>query len=180
MTTILREPTKFWSIETDRLSISEFGTDDAGFILELLNEPDFIKNIADRGVRDLAGAESYLLDGPLKSYTTHGFGLYKVALKPSGETIGMCGLIRRDSLDFPDLGYAFLAMHHRRGYASEAGAAVLDEARRERGIGRVVAITTLDNDGWIRVLENLGFRNEGVVIEMPDYDTPSRYFVNDP
>lgn len=169
-----------WTIETDRLSISEFSLEDAGFILELLNEPDFIRNIADRGVRDVDAAEAYLRDGPLKSYATHGFGLYKVVLKPGGETIGMCGLIRRDSLDFPDLGYAFLATHHRRGYASEAGAAVLDDARRRLDVGRVVAITTLDNAGSIRVLQNLGFRDDGVVIELPDYDTPSRYFINDP
>ena len=168
------------TIETDRLSISEFSREDAAFILELLNEPDFIRNIADKGVRDVDAAEAYLLDGPLKSYTAHGFGLYKVALKPGGETIGMCGLIRRDSLDFPDLGYAFLAKHHRRGYASEAGAAVLDDARKRRGVGRVVAITTLDNAGSIRVLEHLGFRDEGTLIELPDYDTPSRYFINDP
>jgi RimJ/RimL family protein N-acetyltransferase len=167
------------AIETERLSISEFALDDAPFIIELLNEPDFIRYIADRGVRDIVGAEKYLSDGPLKSYAAHGYGLYKVALKASGEPLGMCGLIRRDTLDFPDLGYAFLARHYRRGYASEAGAAVLDHARAEQNVGRVVAITSLDNDGSIRVLENLGFRPEGV-IDVPGYDTPSRYFVNDP
>ncbi|APG03665.1 hypothetical protein BJI69_06940 [Luteibacter rhizovicinus DSM 16549] len=167
------------AIETERLSISEFGLDDAPFINELLNEPDFIRHIADRGVRDTAGAEKYLSDGPLKSYAAHGYGLYKVALKASGESLGMCGLIRRDTLDFPDLGYAFLARHYRRGYASEAGAAVLAHARAQRNVGRVVAITSLDNDGSIRVLENLGFRPEGI-IDVPGYDTPSRYFVNDP
>jgi len=169
-----------WTIETDRLSISEFNLEDATFILELLNESDFIQNIADRGVRDVEAAEAYLRDGPLKSYATHGFGLYKVVLKPGGETIGMCGLIRRDSLDFPDLGYAFLARHHRCGYATEAGIAVLDDARRRGGVGRVVAITSLDNAGSMRVLENLGFCEDGDVIELPDYDTPSRYFINDP
>jgi RimJ/RimL family protein N-acetyltransferase len=167
------------AIETERLSISEFALDDASFIIELLNEPDFIRHIADRGVRDIAGAEKYLSDGPLKSYAAHGYGLYKVALKASGEPLGMCGLIRRDTLDFPDLGYAFLARHYRRGYASEAGAAVLAHARAEQSVGTVVAITSLDNDGSIRVLENLGFRTEGI-IDVPGYDTPSRYFVNDP
>ncbi|HVI54023.1 MAG TPA: GNAT family N-acetyltransferase [Luteibacter sp.] len=167
------------AIETDRLVIDEFGLGDAPFILELLNEPDFIKYIADKGVRDVAGAELYLSDGPLKSYAKHGFGLYKVTLKSDGAPIGMCGLIRRDTLAFPDLGYAYLASHHRRGYASEAGAAVLGHARGRRQVERVVAITSLDNDGSIRVLENLGFRDEGV-IDIPGYDTPSRYFVNDP
>lgn len=167
------------AIETERLCISEFVPADAPFIIELLNEPDFIRHIADRGVRDIVGAEKYLSDGPLKSYAAHGYGLYKVALKASGEPLGMCGLIRRDTLDFPDLGYAFLARHYRRGYASEAGAAVLSHARAEQNVTTVVAITSLDNDGSIRVLENLGFRPEGV-IDVPGYDTPSRYFVNNP
>ena len=56
-------------IETERLSITEFGLEDAAFVLELLNEPDFIRYIADRGVRDVAGAQKYLLDGPLTNYT---------------------------------------------------------------------------------------------------------------
>jgi len=167
------------TIETERLSISEFALGDAPFIIELLNEPDFIRHIADRGVRDVAAAEKYLSDGPLTSYAAHGYGLYKVALKASGEPLGMCGLIRRETLDFPDLGYAFLSRHYRKGYASEAGVAVLAHARAEQGVSTVVAITSLDNDGSIRVLENLGFRPEGV-IDVPGYDTPSRYFVNDP
>lgn len=167
------------ALETERLSISEFALDDAPFIIELLNEPDFIRHIADRGVRDIAGAKKYLSDGPLKSYAAYGYGLYKVALTSSGEPLGMCGLIRRDTLDFPDLGYAFLARHYRRGYASEAGAAVIAYARAEQNVTTVVAITSLDNEGSIRVLENLGFRSEGI-IDVPGYDTPSRYFVNDP
>lgn len=166
-------------LETDRLHISLFTLDDASFILELLNEPDFIRNIADKGVRDIAGAEAYLRNGPLLSYAKHGFGLYKVTLKQSDEPIGMCGLLRRDSLDCPDLGYAFLARHHRRGYASESGAVVLDHARRQLSVGRVAAITALDNVGSIRVLENLGFQYQSV-IELPDHSTPSRYFVNEP
>jgi len=166
-------------IETERLSITEFGLEDASFVLELLNEPDFIRYIADRGVRDVAGAQKYLLDGPLTNYTKHGFGLYRVALKAGGEPVGMSGLIRRDTLDFPDLGYAFLSRHYRRGYATEAGAAVIAHARKHRNVERVVAITSLDNEGSIRVLENLGFRDDGV-IDVPGYDTPSRYFINDP
>lgn len=166
-------------IQTDRLSITPLSEEDANFIVALLNEPDFIRNIADKGVRDIDGATAYLRDGPLLSYARHGFGMYKVSLKANDEPIGMCGLIRRDVLDYPDLGYAFLAKHHRRGYASEAGAAVVDHARRRLTLGRLAAITSLENPGSVRVLENLGFRDEGV-LELPGYDTPSRYFVNDP
>lgn len=164
--------------ETERLRVDYFTLDDASFILELLNEPDFIQNIADKGVRDIAGAEGYLRDGPLASYAKHGHGLYKVMLKHSGEPIGMCGLIRRDILEDPDLGYAFLKRHHGQGYASESCAAVLDRGRRQLNIGRIVAITAPQNVGSMRVLEKLGFRYESErrLFE----DRPSSYFICDP
>jgi [ribosomal protein S5]-alanine N-acetyltransferase len=164
--------------ETERLRLDDFVLDDAGFILELLNEPDFIKNIADKGVRDIAGAEAYLRDGPLAMYAKHGHGLYKVSLKQSGEAIGMCGLIRRDTLDYPDLGYAFLQRHGGRGYASESGAAVLERARLQLSMQRIVAITAPDNAASIHVLQKLGFRFDAQLV-LPGYDQPSRYYICD-
>jgi [ribosomal protein S5]-alanine N-acetyltransferase len=164
--------------DTTRLRIDYFTLDDANFALELLNEPDFIKNIADKGVRDLAGAEAYLRDGPIAMYAEHGYGLYKVSLKQSGEAIGMCGLVRRDGLDYPDLGYAFLKRHHGRGYAVESAAAVLERARQQLNIGRIVAVTELENATSIRVLEKLGFRFDAK-ITMPGHDQLIRYFVCD-
>lgn len=81
---------------------------DAEFILELLNEPSFIQNIGDRNVRTLADAEKYLENGAMVSYAKNGFGLLAVTLTETGETIGMCGLIKRDALEDVDIGYAFL------------------------------------------------------------------------
>jgi [ribosomal protein S5]-alanine N-acetyltransferase len=164
--------------ETERLRFDYLTLDDARLTLELLNEPEYIRNIADKGVRDIAGAQAYLRDGALASYAKHGHGLYKVMLKDSGEAIGMCGLIRRDILEDPDLGYAYLQRHHGKGYASEAGAAVLEHGRRQLHIGRVVAITTPQNTGSIRVLEKLGFRYE---CERSLFaDRISSYFICDP
>ncbi|GLQ98252.1 GNAT family N-acetyltransferase [Dyella mobilis] len=164
--------------ETQRLRIDYASLDDAGFILELLNEPDFIRNIADKGVRDIAGAEAYLRDGPLAMYAKHGHGLLRVSLKQTGEVIGMSGLIRRDTLDYPDLGYAFLQRHHGHGYASEAGAAVLERARQQLKIGRIVAIASPENTASHRVLEKLGFRFDAE-IALPGHDGPSSYFICD-
>jgi [ribosomal protein S5]-alanine N-acetyltransferase len=164
--------------ETARLRFDYVTLDDAAFALELLNEPVYIQNIADKGVRDIAGAEAYLRDGAIASYAKHGHGLYKVTLKETGEPIGMCGLIRREILEDPDLGYAYLQRHHGNGYASEAGAAVLEHGRRQMHIGRIVAITTPQNTGSIRVLEKLGFHydSERILFE----DKVSSYFICDP
>ena len=162
-------------MKTQRLSIRPFTLDDAPFILRLLNEPSFIENIADRGIRDLEGARNYLRDGPLASYATHGFGLWRVGLLDSDIAIGMAGLLKRDFLDAIDLGYALLPEFCGAGYAFEATSAVLAYAREQLGAERVVAIVSEHNRSSIRLLEKLGFTADGT-IRMPNTDEELRQF----
>jgi len=95
-------------LETDRLLLRHFTPEDAPFILRLLNEPSFLHNIGDKGVRTLEQAAGYLLEGPIRNYKALGFGVYLVALRESLEPIGMCGLLKRDQFEDVDIGYAFL------------------------------------------------------------------------
>ena len=149
--------------ETERLRVCRFSLDDAAFILRLLNEPSFIRHIADKGVRTLDDARAYLRNGPLASVEKHGFGLNCVELKESGEAIGMCGLIQRDGFDDVDVGYALLPAFCGHGYATEATRAVLDSAVREHGLQRVIAVVNPDNVDSSRMLEKLGFHFEKMV-----------------
>ncbi|QQP95033.1 GNAT family N-acetyltransferase [Lysobacter enzymogenes] len=151
------------TIQTERLTLRELAAGDAGFILELLNEPGFLGGIGDRGVRDLDGALRYIQDGPAASYARHGYGLWRVELRDSGEPIGISGLLCRDTLPAPDLGYAFLQRHWQRGYAVEAGEAVLRYAREALALARVLAIVSPGNAASIKVLERLGMREEGTI-----------------
>lgn len=161
--------------ETPRLGVRRLTLADAPFIAALLTEPLWIQHIGDRGVRTVADAEGYLRAGPLASYAEHGHGLYHVALRATGEPVGICGLLRRDTLDAPDLGYAMLARHHGRGYATEAARATLAHARHTLGIDRVLAITGLDHAASQRVLTNAGMRRAGTV----DGDPPLALFETD-
>jgi len=150
-------------LETERLILRQFSLEDAPFILELVNDPSFIQNIGDRGVRTLDDARSYIQKGPVASYARNGFGLYLVALKDTGESLGMCGLIKRDGLDDVDIGYAFLPRFWSKGYAVEAARAVKIYAKDQVGLKRIVAITDPANEGSIRVLEKLGLHFEKMV-----------------
>ena len=150
-------------LETERLVLRRLSAADAGFILELLNEPSFIQNIGDRGVRSLSDAERYIENGPVASYARNGFGLCLVQLKESNESIGMCGLIKRDALEDVDIGYAFLPRYWSKGYASESVQAVMEYARNTVRLNRVVAIVDPNNAGSIRVLEKAGLRYEKMV-----------------
>jgi ribosomal-protein-alanine N-acetyltransferase len=166
-------------LQTERLVLDELtaGRDEA-FVLELLNEPGFLENIGDRGVRDLAGARGYILDGPAASYGKNGFGLWRVTEKAGGAPVGICGLVKRDGLDDPDVGYAFLARAGGQGYAVEAARATLDYARGTLGIGRIVAITTPSNTASMKVLRRIGLSAAGM-ITLPGRDDESAYFVSD-
>lgn len=150
-------------LETERLFLRKFTTDDATFMLGLLNEPSFLANIGDKGVKTVDEAVSYIQTGPMTSYQRFGFGIYLVELKESGAAIGLCGLIKRDELPDIDVGFAFLPAYWSKGYAFEAASAVVDFGKREFGIQRIVAIARPDNSGSIRVLEKLGLRFDRLV-----------------
>ncbi len=150
-------------LETERLLIRQFNTEDAGFILKLLNDPSFIKNIGDRNVRTLEDAQAYLHKGPMTSYEKNGFGLSLVILKETGESIGMCGLIKRDTLENVDIGYAFLPRYWAKGYAVESALGMKAYAKDVVGLNKLVGIVDPANKESIRVLEKIGLTYEKMI-----------------
>jgi RimJ/RimL family protein N-acetyltransferase len=150
-------------LETERLILREFTIQDAVFILRLLNTPGWLQFIGDRGVKTLAEAQSYLLNGPIKSYRANGFGLALVAVKETGMVIGMCGLIKREGLEDVDIGFALLSEYERKGYAYEAAFATLNHAKTDLGINRIVAIVVPENTSSINLLKKLGMQFEKTV-----------------
>ena len=150
-------------IETDRLILRKLTPEDAEFMLDLLNQPSFIQFIGDRGVRTVEAARAYISNGAVKSYERHGFGMYLTALKEGGVPIGICGLVKRDTLEDVDVGFAFLPQFWLQGYAYESASAVMEYGRNVLGLPRIVGITDPDNAGSIRVLEKIGLRFERIV-----------------
>jgi len=146
--------------ETERLRLRWFDRSDAPFVFRLLNEPDWIRFIGDKHLSTLDDASRYIENGPVAMYRREGFGLYAVESKETGFPIGMCGLIKRDTLDDVDLGFAFLSEFHGQGYAFEAAAAVMAFAHDVLALRRVVAIVSPDNAKSISLLEKLAFHFE--------------------
>jgi RimJ/RimL family protein N-acetyltransferase len=154
---------KQFLLETQRLTLREFSTDDAGFILRLLNEPTFLRFIGDKRVRTLEDARQYIRSGPIESYARNGFGLYLVQLKTTHISLGMCGLLKRESLTDVDIGFAFLPEFWNQGFAFEAAKAVMLYARDVLKLPRIVAITNKDNDASGKLLEKLGMRFDRMI-----------------
>lgn len=147
-------------LETERLLLRPFTTDDASFILILLNEPSFLRYIGDKKVRTLEDARQYLSNGPVASYQRNGYGLLLVELKETNTAIGMCGLLKRDELPDADIGFAFLPDYWNQGFAFEAAAAVMKDAREQLKLDRILAIVNPDNYASMKLLERLGLRFE--------------------
>ncbi|WP_257348349.1 GNAT family N-acetyltransferase [Pseudalkalibacillus decolorationis] len=154
-------------IETDRLILRWLSTDDASFILKLLNDPSWLRFIGDKGVRTLENARNYILTGPMDMYDRLGFGLYLTEIKEGKIPVGICGLIKRDSLEDVDIGFAFLSRFQSKGYAYEAASATMAYGI-DLGLNRIVAITTKDNYDSIRLLEKIGMKFGRNVLLPPD------------
>ena len=155
-------------LDTEHLTIRELCLDDAEFILLLLNEPSFIRFIGDKGVRTLDDAQQYIRTGPLASYEKNGFGLYLVQLKSDETPIGMCGLLKRETLADVDIGFAFLPAFWNKGYAFESASAIMVYAKNVLKLPRIVAITDKDNDPSAKLLEKIGLRFDRIITLSPN------------
>lgn len=152
-------------IQTERLTIRHVTLDDYAFIFNLLNDPSWIKYIGDKGIKTDEDAKKYIQNGPVQMYSDFGFGLYVVSLKESGIPLGMCGLIKRPSLEDIDLGFAFLPEYTGKGYGFESASAVIQYEKERFSLNKIVAITTLDNTNSQNLLMKLGFSFESIIKE---------------
>lgn len=165
-------------LETERLSLREFNIEDAAFILVLLNNPTWLLYVGDRNIRSLEDAQNYLIHGPIKSYSTNGFGLSLVSLKDSDTPIGMCGLIRRHGLENVDIGVALLPQFTGKGYGVEIATATMIYAKNKLGIEKMVAITSEDNTHSIKLLNKIGLHFERMITLADDSD-PLMLFIEE-
>jgi RimJ/RimL family protein N-acetyltransferase len=160
----LRRPTEASIVgETERLRLRRLCERDATFIVELLNDPDFLRYIGDRQVRTEEDAVQYILGGPIVSYERYGFGLWRVERMEDSTPIGICGLLKREALSDVDIGFATLPRFRSQGYTFESAATVMRWGRERLGIRRIVAITAPDNHASKHVLGKLGLAFERMI-----------------
>ncbi len=150
-------------LETNRLLLRQFKTTDASFILLLLNNPSWLQYIGDRKVRSIDDALEYLSNGPIKSYKENGFGLSLIEIKNGNIPIGMCGLIKRESLEYPDIGFALLPEFTGNGYAFEIASATKIYAKDKLGITNILAITSSNNIRSIALLNKINLEFEKMI-----------------
>jgi len=156
-------------LETPRLELHELTAGDSEFILDLVNQPSFLANIGDKGVRTLDDATQFILDGPWRRDQPPGHGQFLVKLKADSTTIGVCGLLYREHIDVTDVGGAFLPGYRRMGYGLEAASGVIEYGYTTLGVAKIVALTSKNNRSSTALVERLGMSYERTV-KMADDD----------
>jgi ribosomal-protein-alanine N-acetyltransferase len=169
------EPSGDWLIETERLRLRPVTVDDAALMLAIWNDPAFIKNVSDRGIRTVEQAQEAIKVGVQKLFEEHGYGPYCMSLKSDGAMIGICGIFKRDNLEDPDIGFAVLPDYCGKGYAGEAAIAVVEYARDTLGIAVLTAIVSPTNAPSIGLIEKLGMTFERMITMPGDEDAISLY-----
>lgn len=162
-------------LETERLILREFALSDAPFALRQFNEPSFHEFIGDKGIRNLEDSRDYIRTAPLASYEENGYGLYVVSRCDDGVDVGTCGLVKRERLDHPDIGFALLEEYFGMGYAFESSIGVMRYAAEELGLSLIAALVDYGNERSERLLARLGFTEEGT-FHMNTDDKDLRYF----
>lgn len=163
--------------ETNRLVISEAKNADADFFYALLNSSSWLKHIGDRGIKNKEDAVGYIEGSLMKSYRENGFGLYKVSLKETNTPIGVCGFLKRDYLDAPDIGFAMLPEFEGYGYMLEATSAVMQFGKNTLGFTKILAVTTEGNGRSKKLLTKLNLMEVGTV-KAHDKGVPFLLFKN--
>ena len=128
------------NIQTKRLMLRKINVDDAAFVLRLVNEPSFVSNIGDKGLKNLHDAERFILEGYWTNQERSGYGMFLVMLKGRGDPIGSCGLLYRKVLDVTDIGFAFLPEFWNRGFAYEAAEAIIKYGYSALGVKNIVGL----------------------------------------
>ena len=160
---------------TKRLVLREASLDDAEFVLELINDPGWLKYISQHSIDTLEKAKEYIEERLLSAYNQHGYGLWLMQRASDSVMIGMCGLVRRESLPGPDLGFALVQQYSGLGYAQEASEAAIQYAIKHSIDSTLLAITLPENQPSINLLERLGFSYDADFIAQDSEERLLRY-----
>lgn len=167
-----------WRLETERLILRRVTIDDADLMLAIWTDPDFVRHVGDRGIRTIEQAREAVRSGPLQLYADYGYGPYVLVQKSEGARAGICGLFRREHLEYPDIGFALLPEYCGRGLASEAAAAVLAHARDDLALDVITAIVSPENASSISLIRKLGLDFSGMITMPGDAEEICLYRAN--
>jgi ribosomal-protein-alanine N-acetyltransferase len=143
-------------LETERLVLRRFTPDDLDELMALRADPEVVRYLGDQPREKVEQRLGYFIS----LYESHGFGMWAVTLKTTGQMIGWCGLIFLDGTTEVEVGYGVARDYWGRGLMTEAAHAALRYGFETAGLERIVAVAMPENQASRRVMEKLGMRYE--------------------
>lgn len=163
---------------TERLCIRPFCEADKEAMYQLRSNPEMFKYTPDGPWSSIADAEEFLrlaqrlyqLDHPTFRH------FFAVTQRYTGSLIGYCGIggIAYDRTQ-NEVFYGIAPEHWRKGYAFEAGRAMLEYGFRQLGLPKLIAAVQKENIASIKVLEKLGLIENGILDGLPEETFNGQY-----
>jgi ribosomal-protein-alanine N-acetyltransferase len=144
---------------TDRLKLDRLDLNDAAFIFELLNSEGWIKFIGDRNIQSKEDSQIYIektLENPDIVY-------WVVKTIDEKDSMGIISFVKRENLEFHDIGFAFLPVFSKKGYAFEAAEIVLKDLLQDPDNQIILATMKAENINSIKLIERLGFHYDSEI-----------------
>lgn len=142
-------------LETSRLTLREFSTDDADALALVLSDSETMRYYP--APLDRTGVEEWIARN-IRRYAKYGHGLWAMVLKSTGELIGDCGLTVQnvDGIDEIEIGYHVRSDLWGRGLATEAAQACRDLGFARLPVDRLISLIRPENVPSRRVAEKNG------------------------
>ena len=144
-------------LTTDRLVLREYCSEDFHWLYQILSDKETMKHYPKP--YDEAGVERWL-EWSLDNYRKHGFGLWAIELRQTGEPIGDAGITMQpiDGEWLPEVGYHIDKKYWRQGYGSEAARAARDWAFKNRDFGELYSYMTVENGPSQATARSIGMK----------------------
>jgi RimJ/RimL family protein N-acetyltransferase len=150
-------------LETARLLIRPFDEDDLEAFHVIFGDPEVMARIPTGVSRDIEHSRTRL-QRVIDHQKEHGFGLWALIEKSSGELIGDCGLIYvEDRGQEIELAFHLAKSRWRMGYITEAAADCVRFGIEDLGIETIIGLTDPDHFVSRRVMEKVGMTYDGIV-----------------
>ena len=169
------------SLQTSRLLLRRWQSEDLDGFAAVNAQPEVVRYIHDGRTLDRAATAERLANYQ-QHWDEHGFGLYAVEIKETGELAGFTGLavptFLPEIMPAVEIGWRLGRAYWGRGLATEAAQAVVAHARADLGLRRLVSIHIVGNEASARVMVKLGMSLERETVQ-PDTGRQVRVYAMD-
>ncbi len=159
----------FPQLETKRLVLRELHSGDAESLFAVLGDEEVTQFYDDEGFRDVSQAGKQI-EAWAAGFRARRCVRWGIAQRENGEIIGTCGYYGFHGWHKrAGIGYELARPFWRQGIMTEALGAIIEFGFKRVGLNRIEAVVMPGNQVSVKLLEGLGFHQEGVLREYENW-----------